>query len=146
MIQNQSHNFFDQISYRVVLYQVFRCFHLLKEGKKKNLLLGTLSAGICHIWRRHCRTSLQIPEYKACESESESESECERESESLKHQGTTCSTLDLRFSYSLGTVWHDFVSKLVLNKIIYVRGALKKVWFILQIRRNQLYKMNLQFW
>ena len=121
--------------------QVLRCFPLLKEGKKKNLLLGTLSAGICHIRRRHCRTSLQIPEYKASESESESESVFE--SESFKHQGTTCSTLDLRFSYSLGTVWHDFVSKLVLNKIIYVRGALKKVWFILQIRRNQLYKMNL---
>ena len=69
-----------------------------------------------------------------------SESESKSESESFKLDNLnvvqseswhTCSTLDLRFSYSLGTVWHDFVSKLVLNKIIYVRGALEKVCFIL---------------
>ena len=40
----------------------------------------------------------------------------------------TCSTFDLRFSYSLGTVWHDFVSKLVLKKIVYVRGALENLY------------------
>ena len=86
-----------------------------------------------------------VPDYsvKSSEEKSEdktSESESKSESESFKLDNLnvvqseswhTCSTLDLRFSYSLGTVWHDFVSKLVLNKIIYVRGALEKVCFIL---------------
>ena len=30
--------------------------------KNKDLLLGAVTASICHIWRRHCRTSLEVPE------------------------------------------------------------------------------------
>ena len=48
-------------------------FFLFKIKAKKDLLLRAVSAGICHIWRRHCRTSLlEVLEYKASENESES--------------------------------------------------------------------------